>query len=161
EVPLVEALDEESGVGAALVEGGNRDASPLLRGLDFPSAPISTLPWGRREMRLLHRVGHALAAGEHEIALTVRDIDEMTTSVVPPLRDACSVLATLIRPKAGDAAQRGHRVLLHSVSGPSGANLLGRFCHADPDLLAKVSAHLGEEERLDPEATFAEVVHLP
>jgi thiopeptide-type bacteriocin biosynthesis protein len=159
EVPLVEALDEESGVGAALGEGANREASPLLRGLDFPSPPVSTLSWGSRETQLLRRVGHALMAGAREIALTCRDIDEMATSGVPPLPDACSIMATLI-PKADDGSQVD-RVLLHSVSGPSGASLLGRFCHADPDLLAHVSAHLREEEALDPDAIFAEVVHLP
>ena len=47
EVPLVEALDEESGVGDALVEGGHRDASPLLRGLDFPAAADLDAPLGR------------------------------------------------------------------------------------------------------------------
>ena len=52
-------------------------------------------------------------------------------------------------------------MLLQHVGGPSGANLLGRFCHGDPDLLAKVAEHLREEEALDPDAIFAEVVHLP
>lgn len=155
EVPLVEALDEESGVGAALVEGGQRDASPVLRGLDFPATQLSSITWGTRETRLLHRVGQALMAGDHEIALTSRDVDEMANSSNPPLPDACAVMATLIPAAAGE------RVLLHSVSGPSGANLLGRFCHADPDLLANVAAHLKEEEALDPDAIFAEVVHLP
>ncbi|HVQ15284.1 MAG TPA: lantibiotic dehydratase family protein, partial [Vicinamibacterales bacterium] len=161
EVPLVEALDEESGVGAALVEGGNRDASPLLRGLDFPSAPLSTLPWGRREMLLLDRIGRALIAGQQEIALTAREIHDMSPTEVPPLPDACFVRATLIPPTGGDTAQGRDRVLVHDAGGPSGANLLGRFCHADPDLLAHVSAHLRDEEALDPDAIFAEVVHLP
>ena len=52
-------------------------------------------------------------------------------------------------------------MLLHDVGGPSGANLLGRFCHGDPDLHANVAEHLREEEALDPDALFAEVVHLP
>src|SRR4029077_12218322 len=86
--------------------------------------------------------------------------DEIATGGVPPLPDACSVMATLIASRAADAAQVG-RVLLHSVSGPAGASLLGRFCHADPDLLANVCAHLREEEALDPDGIFAEVVHLP
>jgi lantibiotic biosynthesis protein len=161
EVPLVDVLDEESGVGAALIEGGHIDASPLLRGLDFPSAPTPALRWSAREMFLLHRVGQALMAGDHEMALSPRDIDEMATKGAPPLPDAYSVMATLIPPLAREAEDRSGRVLLHSVGGPSGANLLGRFCHADPDLLAKVTAHLREEEALDPDAVFAEVVHLP
>ena len=161
EVPLVEALDEESGVGAALVEGGQRDASPLLRSLDFPAVPTSTTGWGTREMHLLHRVGQALGDGHQEMALTPRDIDAMASRRGLPLPDACSVMATLIASPAGDAADRGVRVLLNNVSGPSGAKLLGRFCHADPDLLAHVATHLADEESLDPDAIFAEVVHLP
>ncbi|HVQ16111.1 MAG TPA: lantibiotic dehydratase family protein, partial [Vicinamibacterales bacterium] len=160
EVPLVEALDEESGVGHALLEGAHRDASPLLRGLDFPSAPSSTTRWSTREMFLLHRVGETLVAGHQEMALTARDIDEVASSGTPPLPDACSVVATLIQATARDTAD-GSRVLLHSVGGPSGANLLGRFCHADPELLANVATHLRDEEALDADAIFAEVVHLP
>ena len=81
---------------------------------------------------------------------------------MPPLPDACALMATLIaaqRPVAPRTVSA--RVLLHHVGGPSGANLLGRFCHADPDLLANVAEHLREEEALDPDAIFAEVVHLP
>ncbi len=161
EVPLVEALDEESGVGATLVEGGQRDASTLLRGLDFPAVPSSTAGWGRREAHLLHRIGQALSDGHRELVLTARDVDEMGSSRVPPLPDACSVMATLIPSIARNVEERDVRVLLHNVSGPSGAKLLGRFCHADPDLLANVATHLAEEESLDPDAIFAEVVHLP
>jgi lantibiotic biosynthesis protein len=161
EVPLVEALDEESGVGDALVEGGQRDASPLLRGLDFPAAPTSTRPWGARETHLLHRVGQTLIAGHQEMALTSSDIDEMASDAVPPLPDACALLATLIKAAPHGAADGGARLLLHDVGGPSGANLLGRFCHGDPDLHANVAEYLREEEALDPDALFAEVVHLP
>jgi len=160
EVPLVEALDEESGVGHALVEGAHRDASPLLRGLDFPAAPMTTARWGTREMFLLQRVGQTLIAGNQEMALTSLDIDEMASSGTPPLPDARSVMATLVPPATGDRADSG-RVLLHYVGGPSGAHLLGRFCHADPELLANVVTHLRDEEAQDPDAIFAEIVHLP
>jgi len=161
EVPLVEALDEESGVGAALVEDGHRDASPLLRGLDFPATPIAMLPWSARERHLLHCVGQALIAGHQEMALTPGDIDAMASDGVPPLPDACSVMATLIPATSRGAVDGVARVLLQHVGGPSGANLFGRFCHADPDLLTHVAGHLREEEALDPDAVFAEVVHLP
>jgi thiopeptide-type bacteriocin biosynthesis protein len=160
EVPLVEALDEDSGVGFALVEGAHRDPSPLLRGLDFPSPPAATVPWGPREMFLLHRVGETLVAGHQEIALTPRDADALASSDLPPLPDACSVMATLIAANTSEPGDRS-RVLLQYVSGPSGAKLLGRFCHADSELLTNVTAHLREEEALDPDAIFAEVVHLP
>jgi thiopeptide-type bacteriocin biosynthesis protein len=159
EVPLVEALDEEAGIGTALVEGAHRDPSPLLRGLDFPPSPMPGAPWRERESFLLRRAGEALIAGDQEIALTPRDIAKLSSDDLPPLPDACSVMATLIAPRTTDASDT--RVLLQHVSGPSGANLLGRFCHADPELLAHVATHLHEEEAIDPDAVFAEVVHLP
>src|SRR5262249_26553695 len=53
------------------------------------------------------------------------------------------------------------RVLLQGGSGPSGARLLGRFCHADLELHEHVEQHLRAEEALEPDAVFAEVVHLP
>lgn len=160
EMLLVEALDEESGVGDTLVDGLHRDASPLLRGLDFP-APVSTRPWGPREAHLLRRVGETLIAGEQKLTLTADDIDAMASGDAPPLPDACAIMATLIQSASGSTSDGDARVLLHHVGGPSGANLLGRFCHADPDLHTKVVEHLREEEALDPEAIFAEVAHLP
>jgi hypothetical protein len=51
--------------------------------------------------------------------------------------------------------------VLHSASGPSGARLLGRFCHVDEELHQLVRAHLAAEEAVHPERVFAEVVHLP
>jgi thiopeptide-type bacteriocin biosynthesis protein len=161
EVPLVEALDEESGVGAALVEWGQRDAAPLLRGLTFPPAAMAPLSWGAREALLLRRVGEVLIAGGRELALTPADIAAMDPGDAPALPDAYSVQATLVGAASGERIGADCRVLLQSVSGPSGARLLGRFCHADPELTTRVVAHLRDEEALDPDAVFAEVVHLP
>lgn len=161
EMPLVEALDEESGIGGSLVEGGQRDASPLLRGLDFPPPPLAQLWWGAREALLLRRVGELLLAGGHELVLSSHDIDQMAPRDAPPLPDAYALLAAVVpgtrRPDGG----RDWRAVLESVNGPSGVNLLGRFCHADPELTARVAGHLRDEAALDPDATFAEIVHLP
>jgi thiopeptide-type bacteriocin biosynthesis protein len=38
---------------------------------------------------------------------------------------------------------------------------MGRFCHADDMLRAHVERYLHAEEALDPEAVFAEIVHVP
>jgi thiopeptide-type bacteriocin biosynthesis protein len=52
-------------------------------------------------------------------------------------------------------------VLLRGASGAPGAGLLGRFCHADGALRARVEEHLRLEEAQRPDAVFAEIVHLP
>jgi lantibiotic biosynthesis protein len=161
EVPLLEALDEESGIGAALGEGSSRDASPLLRGFELPAAPFQTIPWGAREAGLLRRVGDALAAGRDAIDLSAADVDALAVPDPPPLAAAFAVMATVAAADEAACARGEFRVVLHSVSGPSGAALLGRFCHADPVLASHVRQHLRDEEALDPDAVFAEIVHLP
>jgi thiopeptide-type bacteriocin biosynthesis protein len=136
-VPLVEFLDAE---GA--------EPSPLLSGLPFPGAPEAEAPWGRREEVLLA----ALTSGRSEVELSAADLERMAEDDPTPLPDAFDVMARV----AADG-----RVHVSAVSGPSGARLLGRFCHADPELRAHVHWHLRAEEALDPDAIYAEVVHLP
>src|SRR6185295_11982695 len=52
-------------------------------------------------------------------------------------------------------------VLWRGAGGPSGARILGRFCHADAELSALTIEHLRAEEAHRPNAIFAEIVHLP
>jgi thiopeptide-type bacteriocin biosynthesis protein len=159
-VPLLEALDEDSGVGSALT-GGSRQPSPLLRGLEFPGAAGDRVPWSPRETRLLEIAGEALRCRRREIELTIKDLDTLSGSDTLPLPDACAAMVTLAAPDAAAVNRGQFRLLLHTVAGPSGATLLGRFCHADADLAARVRDHLRDEAARDPDAVYAEIVHLP
>lgn len=54
--------------------------------------------------------------------------------------------------------------LVYSINhygGPSAANLLGRFCHLDDQLLASVKKHILKEEQHSENVLFAEIVHHP
>jgi len=55
----------------------------------------------------------------------------------------------------------GALVHLHNASGPSGANLLGRFCHLDEELLSNVKQFLSDEQKLCSDVLLAELVHTP
>src|SRR5262249_47538523 len=44
EIPLIEALDEDTGIGFDLLSGGGTDGSALLDGLTFPKAAAETVP---------------------------------------------------------------------------------------------------------------------
>jgi thiopeptide-type bacteriocin biosynthesis protein len=160
-VPLVEALDEELGIGFEPGAGTSAEASALLDGLTFPQPDEKTVPWGKREDLLLRKLTEALARGDHEIALEAGDLEEMASAEPPTLPDAFAVMATVAAPSAPAAGRGDFRLALHGVSGPSGATLLGRFCHVDPELCAHVRDHLRIEESLQPDAIFAEIVHLP
>jgi class I lanthipeptide synthase len=161
EVPLLVALDEEAGVGLGTHREPGAGASPLLRGLDFPRQEDREIRWGPRESVLLRRFAEALVRGSREVVLVERDLIEMAVESPPPLPDAFMVMGQ-VAAHSQEALDRGEFTFVcHGIEGPSGARLLGRFCHADPILRKHVEEHLRAEEALAPDGVFAEVVHLP
>lgn len=160
QVPLCEALDEEAGIGFGASAHPGAEESPLLAGLDLGPPPDPARSWGRRERVLLDLLDRALARGDRELALDDPAVERLADPDPLPLPDALSVMATLVG-SAEDVANGTCRILLLGASGPSGAQLLGRFCGGDTDLEAGVRAHLAAEEAHRPDVIYAEVVHLP
>lgn len=158
EVPLVEALDDEHGVGFG--ERGASEPSPLLEGLDFAGAPrpAACAPGHDALLRLL---AEALADGRREIELGARDLERLSRAEPCPLPPAFAFALALAARSPADLDAGRFRIVAGGLSGPSGARLLGRFCHTDDELRAHVAAHLRAEEALHPQAVFAELVHLP
>ncbi len=149
-VPMLEALDEEIGIGFSGYGEEASDDVPLLRGLSFSGLPAPTrgLPCDKL---LLEKVGRALREQSNEIVITANDVEQMSLSSPLPLPDAFAAIASL----------GARELVLHSVLGPSGARLFGRFCQGDRQLEELVRAHLREEESLRPGVVFAEAVNLP
>lgn len=159
-VPLVEALDEETGIGFERAEGG--ESSPLLQGLALGGpAAESTVPWGPLQVWQLRKLEAALARGEQEVELTDKDLEKLAPRESLPLPDAMQAVAMLAAASEEDVDEGRFLLLWKGAGGPSGARLLGRFCHADPELEARVREHLQAEEDAKPNAVFAEIVHLP
>ncbi|HKR63196.1 MAG TPA: lantibiotic dehydratase family protein, partial [Thermoanaerobaculia bacterium] len=163
EVPLLAALDEESGIGYDRAGNAAAEASPLLAGLPLQSrvAQQRRPAWSGTEGVLLQLLVRALAEGCTEVELSDDDLRRLQTIDPPAPPDAFHVMAT-IAAASTEAIERGdYRMLLHFASGPSGARMLGRFCHADSAIREGVEQHLAAEEALRPDAIFAEIVHLP
>ncbi len=162
EVPLLAALDEESGIGYERANNAAAEASPMLAGLALRrQADRLHLTWGSTEAAMLQLLTRALTAGQKEIELSDDDVKRLASPDRPALPDAFHAAVTLAAVSA-EAIERGdYRLLLHFASGPSGARMLGRFCHADPMIRRGVEKHLADEEALRPGALFAEIVHLP
>lgn len=165
EMPLVEVLDEEIGIGFERSSEVGAEASPLLRGMALaPPAADPSFPWGARQALLLAKLQQARHEGAHQIELSVADLDKMAPAggqPGPPLPDGFQVMVTLAA--ASQEAMDGgdFQLMISGAAGPSGARLLGRFCHADPLLCERTRGHLRAEEALRPGAIFAEIVHLP
>jgi lantibiotic biosynthesis protein len=151
EVSLAEALDDRIGVGFGAAQP---DRSVLLDGLIRSDEPATLPPSTRRDTALLELVLRAAESGSHELNLTPDDIEALAAESPRPLPASFAAVVSLAN------TARGPRILLDACAGPSGLQALGRFCHADPDLAELVRRHLEAEAALDPEAVFAEIVHL-
>jgi thiopeptide-type bacteriocin biosynthesis protein len=178
EAPLVEVLDEEIGIGFERASDVGAEASPLLRNLALsPPAAETSYPWGSRQAVLLAKMQEAQAGGlaaestiggtpgrSQQIELTAEDLERMAPAGAgepQAFPDAFQVVATLAA-ASPEALDRGDfQLLVGNAGGPSGARLLGRFCHAEELLCDQTRKHLRAEEALHPEAIFAEIVHLP
>jgi len=161
-VPLLEVLDEEVGIGYEKSRSAGAEASPLLAGVALGGpASAQTVPWGNFQGVMLGKLEAALASGATEIEITDSDVEKLKVTDAAPLPDSFQVMATLSAASEDDLDAGRFEVLWRGAGGPSGARLLGRFCHADAELTRLTLAHLRAEEAHQPDAIFAEVVHLP
>ncbi|HYH98228.1 lantibiotic dehydratase [Hyalangium sp.] len=161
-VPLVEALDEESGIGSVLAGGVGSGTGPLLAGFVLPRGRGGDLGrWTERSSHLLRRLESIYRTGGRVLELTEEDLSALEYRRATSLPDAFGVVATLVADSAQAVDEGRFQVLLENVHGPSAALYLGRFCHGDPALEEALRGHMRAEEALRPEALFAEIVHLP
>ena len=150
EVPLMEALDEEMGIGFDRSTHPAADESPLLAGIDLGGG-YGNSAFTARDAALLDILMRARENGAKTLELDKDSVARLATATPLPLPDALAVFASVL----------DDGVEIHSISGPSGAELLGRFCHGDSRLHEAVRAHLRAEEAHAPGAVFAELIHLP
>jgi len=162
EVPLLAALDEESGIGFGKSSRAAAEASPLLEGLPFnPPVDRMQVAWSLRDVALLRLLNKALIQGRTEVSLTEEDVTRLADPEQRPLPAAFHTLVALAAGSPEALEQGDWRMVVDHAVGPSGARLLGRFCHADDRIHQGVRDHLAAEEALNPDAVFAEIVHLP
>ena len=163
EIPLSEALDEESGIGFSAGSAGAAHTSPLLHGLEVVPVPAGAADdaWDSRWAFLMKRVSETLGNGQVALHLDEDDLKKLEVAHPLPLPEAFVTMASVAAASAEELQRGQYQIELQGIGGPSGAYLFGRFCHADPALLAQVEAHLRREEARHPEAVYAEVVHLP
>jgi thiopeptide-type bacteriocin biosynthesis protein len=149
EVPLLEALDEEVGIGF-----------PALETEDAVMRRVAEAR-NRREAVLADLRCRAAAAGSAEVELTDDDVERLRAPERRPLPDALALFGSVVAESGEDVDRGDYGLWVNHVSGPSGARLLGRFAHLDPALERALAQHLAGEEALRPDAVFAEIVHLP
>ncbi|WP_299208816.1 lantibiotic dehydratase family protein [uncultured Dokdonia sp.] len=157
EVPLSQALDVELGVGF-LQNKDSGDVSELVDDIMLPgrSSKITTRDL---KMNSIHAILHKKllhCIRENEQIMTLEDEDfEKFEENWNDLPDTLSTMVEVI------TIDREEQIIMSNAGGSSAANLLGRFCHSDPEIHTYVKEIVAIEERCNPNKILAEIVHLP
>jgi thiopeptide-type bacteriocin biosynthesis protein len=151
-MPLVEVVDSEYGIG---VPGIAADGAP---GEPDPTLASHETHRLRVLAELLERTARS---GQMVMRLTHDDLDRLALKHGLPIPRAVGFHGALCA-SSGEAADRGdYEILAIGAGGPSGANMLGRFCHCDEELDAMVREHVAADASLVAPAAIMEVVHVP
>lgn len=151
EMPLLFVLDNELGIGYANKTSG--DISPLVDDIAVPNK--NSPPQGSQSHIQTVLMQMYQPSMQKVIELTdnvVKDIEANWDDLPPTISVVCEILQD---------NDRGRSIFIKYVSGHSAANLLGRFCHLDEQVLNHTLAIIQKEALLNPDVIYAEIVHLP
>ncbi|WP_020607100.1 lantibiotic dehydratase [Spirosoma spitsbergense] len=163
EVPLLLVLDAESGIGYGDVAGSRADHLPLIDDLVLPAGDKkSTVAWDKADKFKFDAYKKVIAHGQQHLTLTDADLNILGSPAEKrQIPDSFFVFGTLLANSAEALDQGTFQFNLSACSGPSAVNLLGRFCHGSESLTSQVKECITYEEQHNPDAIYAEVVHLP
>ncbi|MFT5890492.1 MAG: hypothetical protein ACI9Y7_000584 [Dokdonia sp.] len=157
EVPLSQALDVELGVGF-LQNKDSGDVSELVDDIMLPGKPskITTrdIKWNSIHSILHKELLHCLRKNEQILTLQDADFEKFEEN----WNDLPNTISTMVEVIAIDGEEQ---IVMSNAGGSSAANLLGRFCHSDPEIHNYVKEIVAVEERCSPNQMLAEIVHLP
>lgn len=155
EVTLSKALDVELGIGY-LQGQDSGDVSPLIEDIHLPlqQEVVQELPWSPVASILRNKLTHCLINQETLIQLT----DDDFKSIEENWNDLPDTISSIVELVTIDGKQK---MIMTGSGGPSGGNLLGRFCHADSDIHEFTKQIIEVEQQINHEKILAEIVHLP
>lgn len=159
EIPLLEALDPEIGIGYPYREGYTADNSELISGIASSSNEgYPNLLWTPWQKRLLEKYSSAIQKGDQVIKLLPADITGNGGNGLKLPRSAYSVCKLFAA--SPESMSSGDFKVLHVLTGgPSAVDLISRFCYMDEQLTQDARAALAVE-RQDSENIYAEILHI-
>ncbi|SEA85262.1 lantibiotic dehydratase [Alkalimonas amylolytica] len=155
-VPLLQLLDDEAGIPFSNDTGYE---TPLLAGINIANRQqrnAKSQPQNALEQHVLKAMQQQARAKCIQLSSDELLKHSNTTALWQQLPASFAANISCYLDNEGQPLLH-----FHGCSGPSGANLLGRFCHLSHELQQQVRDYLAAEEALSPEVVFAEVVHMP
>lgn len=150
EVPLSLALDVENGVG--YLDKSQGDFTPLLDGIEFGREGKNVYEYNNNQQKLFEKLIEATQNQEFIIDLNSIKFHEINAENLKPMPPSFNVL---FRELENDT------ILVEGLGGSSATTLLGRFAHVHTSVFDIVKDVTAEEEQINNDVIFAEIVHIP
>jgi len=159
EIPLLQALDTEAGIGYRQTRDAG-DVAPLVDDLAVAGSGESgqEINWNPVGSFLLKKYRQSLANNSYEVEITEKDLEPFEP-IWNDLPDTLSTMVKIVEDKSEENS--GPRILMGGFGGSGAGNLLGRFCHADEATDTFVKEITRKEGELNPDVILAEIIHLP
>ena len=154
EVPILEALDNDVGIGYPVSQVSNSGHSPLVDNLEFKPQEKEELKWSEWENYLHEKVEECTARGSQSFTI---DTNPFYHVITPP--KALPTTMAIMFSHLGIIDGK-NRLQLKSIGGSSAANMLARFS-AHHGIRSMVKSIADKEQELEPGSLLCEIVHLP
>lgn len=163
QIPLLEVLDSESGIGYGLVSGGKTNHTPLIDDLVLPGkAAVKSVKWSSYRKLVLDVFLRSKNEGSKVIQLQESDLLDLNTSknedMIPPTFFA---IGSMLADSAKSMDAGDFKFAITALGGPTAITLMARFAHACPDLTEKLKICADKEQACYGDKILAEIVHLP
>lgn len=155
EVPILEVLDNELGIGY-LQNSSSGDINPLINDLEFPKFQgVYNINFDTFQIELIKKYLKIINTNTPVIEFTDKDFSNFDADW-SDLPQTLSAMCEIIKDE-GDS----RLVSLVSIGGSCAANLIGRFCHLDEEIYTYAHEIVNNEQSSNSNVIYAEIVHLP
>ncbi|HEV2478890.1 MAG TPA: lantibiotic dehydratase [Puia sp.] len=160
EIPLVEALDPEIGIGYDTPDGGNDLILTIPFGQETPQEPIDVKSDGLAEF-MTDKYIQCIQNGSSTIFLSDAELGRLRElGLDRELPENFFIHGSILAHSLQDLDTGRFKFQLRNLSGPPSCLTLGRFAYTSPKLTEKLRSCASLEQALRPEAIYAEIVHL-
>lgn len=150
QMPLLEVLDTESGIGYGT--GNHSIPSPILEGLTLPEKfDNQSLTWGKWEQILQKKWLQAYKLDALQIEISDEDLEGISP-VNLPISSSLQIMF--------EVTSSG-QIYVKNAGGTSAVSMIARFAQSDPEI-RKLAFDLTKAEQYNsPGVILAEILHLP
>lgn len=154
-IPLVKALDIETGIG--YLQNNNFDSTPLLDAIEIKQKTNDEnqqISLNKAEKIIYNKLQNALLNSTTSITLDYSDFknEDFSTENMPK---TFSCVFEIIE------EQEKEWIVIQSIGGSSAANLLARFCYGNQGINSLANEIIAFESESFANKIIAEIIHLP